>query len=114
MEMKHGQQVQKNTANKMMYKKLALMIVLSFIFMYMLMYAMVDSFSNVIPNANQFYMAGLMTMPMIIIELSVMGSMYLKKKLNVTIIIAGIIGLIVFYFSIRQQAGIGDKEFLKQ
>ena len=40
------------------------MAVLSFISMYILMYAMADSFANVIPNINQFYMAGLMTMPM--------------------------------------------------
>ena len=51
------------------YKKLLIMAVLSFISMYVLMYAMVNAFENVIPNINQFYMAGLMTTPMIIIEL---------------------------------------------
>lgn len=97
----------------MMYKKLALMVVLSFAAMYILMYAMVDKFSNVIPNVNQFYMAGLMAMPMMIIELIVMGSMYKKKKLNIILFASGSIALIVFYLCIRQQAGVGDKQFLK-
>ena len=79
--------VQHNThehdmGNKM-YLKFALMIVLSFIAMYILMYAMVDNFSNVFPNVNQFYMAGLMTTPMIILELVIMGNMYAKKKLRI-------------------------------
>jgi hypothetical protein len=39
---------------------------LSFISMYVLMYAMVDRFANVYPNFNQFYMAGLMTAPMVL------------------------------------------------
>ena len=89
------------------------MVVLSFAAMYILMYAMVDKFSNVIPNVNQFYMAGLMTMPMMIIELIVMGSMYKMKKMNIILFASGTIALIVFYLCIRQQAGVGDKQFLK-
>ena len=55
------------------YKHLLIMIVLSFVAMYFLMYAMVDTISNVFSNCNQFYMAGLMSAPMLIIELTVMG-----------------------------------------
>ena len=40
-----------------------MMTVLSFIAMYALMYAMVDSFESVYANLNQVYMAGLMTAP---------------------------------------------------
>lgn len=97
----------------MMYKKLALMIVLSFAAMYVLMYSMVDKFSNVIPNVNQFYMAGLMTMPMMIIELVIMGSMYKKKTLNLILLASGTAALIVFYICVRQQEYVGDKQFLK-
>ncbi|HVU96831.1 MAG TPA: DUF305 domain-containing protein [Puia sp.] len=99
--------------NGMPYKKLLLMIVTSFIFMYILMYAMVDKFSNVVPNVNQFYMAGLMTMPMLLIELIIMGGMYGNKKLNTGLIIAGLIGGFFFYVCIRQQAGVTDKPFLR-
>jgi|UPI0003FB3022 hypothetical protein len=59
------------------------MTALSFIAMFVLMYAMVDRFANVYPNLNQFYMAGLMAAPMVIIELLVMRAMYPDMKMNV-------------------------------
>ncbi|WP_255493200.1 DUF305 domain-containing protein [Flavobacterium sp. SOK18b] len=111
--MKHTTEEHSKELSLTMYKKLAIMIVLSFIAMYILMYAMVDVFANVIPNINQFYMAGLMTMPMLIIELLVMGSMYGNKKLNISLVVTGFIALILFFAGIRQQAAVGDKEFLK-
>lgn len=111
--MKHTTEEHSKELSLTMYKKLAIMIVLSFIAMYILMYSMVDVFANVIPNINQFYMAGLMTMPMLIIELLVMGSMYGNKKLNISLVVTGFIALILFFAGIRQQAAVGDKEFLK-
>lgn len=95
------------------YTKLLIMAVLSFISMYALMYAMVDAFENVIPNINQFYMAGLMTAPMIIIEIILMGSMYQNKRLNYFIIAISSIVLIAFFLFIRQQTAVSDKQFLK-
>jgi len=99
--------------NKMHYGRLLIMVVLSFISMYVLMYAMVDSFANVYPNFNQFYMAGLMTAPMLIIELLLMGSMYPNIKLNTVLIIAGVLALGLFWTLIRQQTAINDTQFLK-
>ena len=113
MEMEHSKQSHHQASGNNHYKKLLLMTILSFIAMYLLMYSMVDIFSNVIPNVNQFYMAGLMTMPMVIIELAIMGGMYKKKKLNMAIFIASSILLVCFFFGIRQQAAVGDKQFLK-
>ncbi|MGD6497686.1 DUF305 domain-containing protein, partial [Xanthomonas citri pv. citri] len=55
------------------YGRLLAMVVLSFLAMYALMYAMVDRWANVFGNINQFYMAGLMAAPMLIIELLLMG-----------------------------------------
>ncbi|HOY03947.1 MAG TPA: DUF305 domain-containing protein [Saprospiraceae bacterium] len=95
------------------YRHLLYMAVLSFVSMYILMYSMVDILPNVVPNVNQFYMAGLMTMPMVIIELIVMRMMYKNKKLNIIIIVACGLALTVFFLFIRQQAAVGDKQFLK-
>jgi len=95
------------------YIKLLVMAVVSFISMYVLMYAMVNTFVNVIPNINQFYMAGLMTMPMVILEIVLMGSMYMNKKLNTFIIALSTIVLIAFFLFIRQQSAVTDKQFLK-
>lgn len=95
------------------YKKLLIMTILSFIAMYILMYAMVDRYDNVIPNINQIYMAGLMAAPMVIIELSLMSAMYMNKKLNLILIAISGVAMIICYISIRQQNGVSDKQFLK-
>ena len=95
------------------YHMLAIMAVLSFISMYGLMYAMVNVFDNVFASLNQVYMAGLMTAPMIIIEPLLMRMMYPRKTLNLVIIGVSIVALIAFWILIRQQIGIGDKQFLR-
>jgi uncharacterized protein (DUF305 family) len=77
------------------------------------MYMMVDSYANVYSNLNQFYMAGMMTAPMLIIELLLMGSMYTNRKLNRLILIFSGMLCVLFVVFIRKQTGISDKEFLK-
>lgn len=99
--------------HKQMYTRFAIMIALSFVAMYAFMYAMVDVFANVIPNYNQFYMAGLMTAPMIVLEMALMWMMYPNKKLNVGIIVAGVLFGLLCWIGIRQQVAIGDEQFLK-
>ena len=98
---------------KSMYVNLAIMAVLSFISMFVFMYMMVDSFANVYPNINQIYMAGLMTAPMIVIEIFVMWSMYNNKKANLVIAGVSVLLLILFTAFIRYQTLVGDKQFLK-
>jgi len=95
------------------YVHLLVMTVVSFIAMYVLMYAMVDVIGNVHPNFNQLYMAGMMTAPMVVIELTLMGAMYRNKRANAVIIVASVVALIAFFVAIRQQAAISDKQFLK-
>ena len=95
------------------YKRFFIMIALHFIAMYIFMYAMVNVFGNVFNSFNQFYMAALMTASMVLIELPLMSSMYESKKLNIAIIAAGAIVLIGSWFAIRQQAAIGDRQFLR-
>lgn len=95
------------------YQKLFIMLMLSFISMYILMYSMVNSIKNVYPNINQFYMAGLMIMPMMIIELGLMGKMYMNKKLNAFLISVSSVALIAFFLLIQYQAGVTDRQFLR-
>ena len=95
------------------YRHLLIMAVLSFISMYILMYAMVNVFGNVYNNFNQVYMAGLMTAPMVLIELFVMRSMFQNRGRNVLIICASVIAALVFFLLIRQQAAISDQQFLR-
>jgi uncharacterized protein (DUF305 family) len=95
------------------YGRLAAMIALSFVAMFGLMYSMVNSFDNVYANFNQFYMAGLMTAAMVVIELGLMGGMYPNKKINAAIAAASLAGLIAFWLATRQQAAISDTQFLR-
>ena len=95
------------------YRHLAIMTGLSFVAMYVLMYAMVDRLANVYMNVNQVYMAGLMAAPMVLIELAVMRGMYRDKRLNAVAAGGALIAGVAFLFLIRQQAAVGDRQFLR-
>lgn len=95
------------------YGKLAAMAALSFVAMYALMYAMVDRLDNVYLGLDRAYMAGLMTAPMVVIELALMGSMYPSKKLNAALIAGSVVAGIALWAAIRTQAAIGDESFLR-
>jgi len=95
------------------YRHLLIMTVLSFVSMYILMYAMVNSIGNVFNNLNEFYMAGLMTAPMALIELFVMRAMYQDSRRNALIIGASIVAGLLFFMLIRQQMAISDRQFLR-
>ena len=99
--------------NRMHYGRLVPMVVLSFVSMYVLMYAMVDTLANVYVNLNQLYMAGVMTAPMVLIELALMGAMYGDRKKNVVIAAVAVVALGVFWLSIRGQLAITDRQFLR-
>ena len=95
------------------YRHLLVMAALSFASMYVLMYAMVDTPDNVFANFNQIYMAGLMTAPMIIIELLVMRSMYHNHARNMVIVGTSAAVGIAFFMFIREQTVISDRQFLR-
>ena len=95
------------------YGRLLVMAALSFLSMYALMYAMVDVIRNVYPNFNQLYMAGLMTAPMIVIEISLMSAMFQNKRLNALIIALSVTASVVFFALIRRQTAINDAQFLR-
>ena len=81
--------------------------------MYVLMYAMVNTFANVYTNFNQVYMAGLMTAPMVVIELLVMRGMYHNKTRNAVIMGVSVIGGIAVFLFIREQTAVSDRQFLR-
>jgi hypothetical protein len=95
------------------YLRLAVMTALSFAAMYVLMYAMVNTLPNVKPNLNQLYMAGLMAAAMVVIELVVMWPMYGARRRNAVVLAASVVALAGFWFGIRDQTAVGDREFLK-
>lgn len=98
------------------YRRLGLMVLASFVAMYILMYAMVDSIFNVFNNINQLYMVGLMSAPMVIFEILIMKSMksmYAIKKLNFAIlVVSSVVGLIC-WAGVRNQMAVGDEQFIR-
>ena len=95
------------------YARLAIMMALSFVAMFVLMYAMVDRMENVYANVNQVYMAGLMTAAMLAIEMIFMGAMYHDKRLNRVIGATAFAALVGFWALTRAQAAVSDKQFLR-
>lgn len=74
---------------------------------------MVNEFENVVPNINKFYMAGLMTAPMVVISLLVMRSMYPDRKVNLVILGVSVVALVGFWFAIREQAAVEDRALMR-
>jgi uncharacterized protein (DUF305 family) len=95
------------------YLRLIGMVVLSFIAMYVLMYAMVDEFGHVYNNVNQVYMAGLMAAAMVPIELALMRSMYPDRRLNVIGLLVAVVALAACWMLIREQVAVTDRQFLR-
>lgn len=95
------------------YLRLLAMAVLSYVAMFALMYAMVNTFADVFANLNQFYMAALMVFPMILIELLLMRSMYPNSAMNMAIAAFSLLAFAASWFMIREQTGIADVQFLK-
>ena len=95
------------------YGRLLAMIALSFVIMYLLMYAMVDRPGNVFHNLNQIYMAGLMAAPMLLIEVLLMRSMYPDRRLNLLLAFCALVVALVCWLGIRGQWAIGDQQFLR-
>jgi len=95
------------------YRRLPQMLLAHFIIMFAVMYTMVHSFSDIFLNLNQLYMTAMMVLPMAILMLAMMPSMYPDKRRNGMIHAAAVIGFIVFFLFMRDQTFVADKQFLK-
>ena len=107
----------KSTQNKNMdhnmYPRLMVMSLLHLISMYFLMYSMIYVFDHFYNNLNKFYMAAIMTSPMIMLEVILMGAMYKNQRLNLAIILGSVVALVLFFLFIRQQTAVSDTMFLR-
>ncbi|MBY0316275.1 MAG: DUF305 domain-containing protein [Bdellovibrionales bacterium] len=95
------------------YKHLAIMALAHLPFMYIIMFVMVDKFSHIYNNLNTFYMAVMMVAPMVVLMPLMMKEMYPDKKKNLIVYAASLAILVLFYFFIRGQNLVGDKQFLR-
>ena len=95
------------------YRLLAAMMVLMFVVMYGLMYAMVDRFAQIYHSLNQVYMAALMTGAMLLLELGIMRHMYPSLARNALAVVLSFVLLATGWFGLREQWGIGNRQFLR-
>ncbi|MCD8507777.1 DUF305 domain-containing protein [Candidatus Woesebacteria bacterium] len=93
--------------------RLLIMVGIHFVLMYGLMYVMVDTWQHVHLNINKFYMAGIMTAPMIPVSGLLMHGMYESKKILYGLMAVSVVGVISLFLVIREQAGVYDTEFLR-
>ena len=95
------------------YKKFALMMLVSFIMMYSIMFLNVFKFDHVIMSTMRTYMTLLMVTPMAISMLLFMWNMYGNKKLNYSIIIGASLIFFATLYGVRQQVPINDVQWMK-
>ena len=92
---------------------LAMNLLLSAVIMYLVMFAMIDTWGEFYNNLNMAYMTLMMVSPMGALMLLMMGSMYRNGRLNL-ILYAIFAGLFVLgTVGTRAQAGIGNTQFLR-
>ena len=71
--------------------------------MYALIFSILESSGESRSDISQWYMAGVMTMPIIIIEFILMGGIYTNRKFNTIIVIISVVCFFAFYLVVTNQ-----------
>ena len=95
------------------YGRLTINLILSFIAMYLVMFAMIDGIDDFYNNINMIYMAAMMLAPMAVLMLWLMGSMYANRRLNLVLYIAFALLFVVAYWGTRMQMPVGNEQFVR-
>ena len=97
----------------MSYKKFSLMMLISFIIMYGVMFLNVDDVSHIYISTTRTYMALMMVSPMAIVMMLMMSKMYPNKKLNTGIMLGAVVLFALVLTGLRTQTPIGDVQYMK-
>ncbi|TDD94946.1 DUF305 domain-containing protein [Flavobacterium cellulosilyticum] len=95
------------------YIKFAMMLAISFVIMYAVMFMNVDELSHIYLSYTRTYMTLLMIAAMALVMLLLMRKMYTNKKLNSIIIISSISLFVFALTALRSQAFISDTQYMK-
>ena len=85
----------------------------SFVIMYSVMFLNVDEAAHVFLSVNRTYMALLMVLPMQIMMILAMGKMYPSKRTNRLIVLGCVVAFALTLTALRNQAFIGDRQYMK-
>ena len=95
------------------YLMLGVNLLLSLIIMYIAMFAMIWTWGEFVQNINFLYMALIMWAPMAAVMLLTMRPMYPNRKLNGLLYLGFAAVFILSWIGIREQALVGDRQFLR-
>ena len=95
------------------YKALLVELTIDFAIMYLVMYTMIATLDHFQFNVNTVYMTLMMVAPMTIIMLVAMRSMFPSRRTNIAIGVGAALVFVASFVSMRTQAAIGDKEFVR-
>ncbi|MBG6060453.1 cation transport ATPase [Flavobacterium sp. CG_9.1] len=95
------------------YVKFALIMAVSFVVMYLVMFLNVAEFSHIYNSITRFYMTTLMIAAMAITMLLLMWKMYPNNKVNVMIIVFAATTFLGTLFLLRTQTFIRDIQYMK-
>jgi len=95
------------------YFRFALMLTISFVIMYAVMFLNVDRIEHVYLSLTRLYMTLLMVAPMAVLMLALMGKMYKNRKANIVIIGASLLVFVAALIFLRNQTFIGQRQYMK-
>ena len=95
------------------YASLFVSLGVSYLVMFAVMYSMADRWSNVYFNLSNVYMTGLMAGSMLPVMLATMRQMFPDRKINAALWVASVAVLALFWALLRNEAGVGDRQFLR-
>ncbi len=102
-----------NHSSKNTYLKFALIMAVSFVIMYLIMFLNVAEFNHVYNSLTRFYMTTLMIAAMAISMLLFMWKMYPNHKINFGIIAFATISFLGTLYLLRTQTPINDIQYMK-
>jgi len=97
----------------MTYRKFIVMMIISFLIMYTVMFLNMDSITHYHTSVTRIYMGILMVAPMAVVMMLMMKKMYPDKKMNTGIILSGIVIFILALAGLRTQTPVGDVQYMK-
>jgi hypothetical protein len=95
------------------YIRLGINLALSAVFMYLVMYAMIDGLVDFYLNIGMAYMVLMMVAPMGVLMLLIMPHMYKSLRANLFLYAGFTILFLGAYGATRSQALVGDEQFLR-
>lgn len=95
------------------YSRFFLMIAVSTVFMYIMMYLNTYEFSHVYFSRTRFFMALMMGAGMAFVMLGFMLNMYKNKRVNVAILLTSVVVFFSSLYMVRSQSTVDDVSWMK-